>query len=228
FARTADQSLIEQMDALRLSPEFDALDPIEALDMSMRILEMKNDQAGLKKLPLASVLQADHVFDEKTSSGIRHSYLTLMGALLDQDREAAIPEQSSRRAELILQRLKQMPRSLQCEHTGSLMVQAYVTLGRQDEAWAVVKKMFDEEGQGFPGPTVGFALAMLDPDQTAARMLAARELYPSWNGMDYTAIYCLAWRDVVIHPDIQAYYVKEGKWIDYLAERVPEYAQYRK
>jgi hypothetical protein len=107
------------------------------------------------------------------------------------------------------------------------MIQAYVTLGRQDEAWALVKKMLDEE-RGVLGPVAGFALALLDPDQAAARMLETRELYPSWNGMDYTAIYCLAWRDVVVHPDIQAYYVKEGKWIDYLADRLPEYEPYRK
>ena len=107
------------------------------------------------------------------------------------------------------------------------MVQAYVTLGRQDKAWALVNKMLGEEQGAFGYNGIG-ALAMLDPDQAAARMLAARELYPSWNGMDYTAIYCLGWRDVIVHPDIQAYYAKEGKWIDYLAERVPEYEQYRK
>jgi len=48
------------------------------------------------------------------------------------------------------------------------------------------------------------------------------------SGMDYMAIYCLWWGDVLIHPDIQAYYVKEGKQIDYLADRLPEYEQYRK
>jgi hypothetical protein len=108
------------------------------------------------------------------------------------------------------------------------MIQAYVTLGRQDEAWVLLKQKLAEGEQGFPGPAVGFALALLDPDQAASRMLEACELYPSWNGMDYTAIYCLGWRDVVVHPDVQAYYVKEGKWIDYLADRLPEYEKYRK
>jgi TolB-like protein len=227
FALTADQSLIEPMDALRSSPEFDTLDPIVAATMSMRILTLKNDQSGLKKLPLASFLEADYVFDEQTLSGIRHSYLTLMSVLLSQERETGIPEQSAQRAERILQRLNELPASLQSEHAQRLAVEAYVTLGRQDKAWALVNKMLDKE-QGIPSPAVEFALALLDPDQAAARILKLRELHPSWNGMDYTAIYCLGWKDVVIHPDVQAYYVKEGKWIDYLAERLPEYEQYRK
>ncbi len=33
-------------------------------------------------------------------------------------------------------------------------------------------------------------------------------------------------RHLLIHPDMQAYFVEQGKWIPYLAKRVPEYAQY--
>jgi hypothetical protein len=34
-------------------------------------------------------------------------------------------------------------------------------------------------------------------------------------------------RHFLVHPEMQAFYVEEGKWIDYLAARVPEYAKYR-
>ena len=34
--------------------------------------------------------------------------------------------------------------------------------------------------------------------------------------------------DFLAHPRIQEYYVNEGKWIDYLAARVPEYAKYKR
>ena len=33
---------------------------------------------------------------------------------------------------------------------------------------------------------------------------------------------------IVEYPDAQAHYVKQGKWIDYLAERVPVYEKYQK
>jgi hypothetical protein len=33
-------------------------------------------------------------------------------------------------------------------------------------------------------------------------------------------------RNVVTRPDMQRFYVDEGKWVDYLAAEVPEYAQY--
>ena len=35
-------------------------------------------------------------------------------------------------------------------------------------------------------------------------------------------------RQLFVHPELQDYYAKEGKWIDYLAKRVPEYAKYIK
>ncbi len=31
---------------------------------------------------------------------------------------------------------------------------------------------------------------------------------------------------LLLHQKMQAYYAKEGKWINYLAKRVPEYAKY--
>jgi hypothetical protein len=151
----------------------------------------------------------------------------LMSALLDQDREAGIPEISAQRAELILQRLREIPPSHQSDYVKRVTAETYVTLGRKDKAWELVNQMLDEE-QGVPGPMGVFVLAMLDSDRAAARLLETRELHPSWNGMDYTAIYGRAWKDIIGHPDIQAYYVKEGNWIDYLAERVPECEQYRK
>ncbi|MEJ2274983.1 MAG: hypothetical protein P8Y01_10485 [Woeseiaceae bacterium] len=33
-------------------------------------------------------------------------------------------------------------------------------------------------------------------------------------------------RLLVTHTDMQAFYLEEGKWIEYLATRVPEYEEY--
>jgi len=172
-------------------------------------------------------LQSEDVFDADTPSSTQHNYLNLMSELLEQDRVSELPEKTKQTAELILQRLNEMPPSLQCEHSESLMVEAYAALGQTDKAWELVNKLLDKKLDGYD-VIANRALAVLDPDEAAERMLDFRKSYPSWNGMDYMAIYCLWWGDVLIHPDIQAYYVKEGKWIDYLADRLPEYEQYRK
>ena len=111
------------------------------------------------------------------------------------------------------------------------MAKAYVILGRQDQARVLLNKMVNEEynsGDNLIFHEFYLTLAWLDVDHVAERLLELNKSYPSWDLMDYMAIFYSAWRDVLVHPDIQAYFVKEGKWIDYLAERVPEYEQYRK
>ncbi|MDA7640517.1 hypothetical protein N8787_02665 [Opitutaceae bacterium] len=53
-----------------------------------------------------------------------------------------------------------------------------------------------------------------------------------WNGQDQQAealaAYQLYHRPFLVHPKVQEYYVNQGKWIDYLSTRVPEYAELRK
>ena len=45
---------------------------------------------------------------------------------------------------------------------------------------------------------------------------------------DVTAAYHLYYRPFLAHPRVQEYHMKEGKWIDYLAARVPEYAEFKR
>jgi hypothetical protein len=59
-------------------------------------------------------------------------------------------------------------------------------------------------------------------------VLAREASNPEFNIADWFAALHVEFRHMLVHPDMQAFYVKEGKWVDYLAARVPEYAQYGK
>ena len=66
----------------------------------------------------------------------------------------------------------------------------------------------------------------VDVERAVRLTLANRQRYPAWYGPDIMAAFHIWARNIIVHPDMQRYYVEEGKWVDYLAERVPEYAQY--
>jgi TolB-like protein len=230
FALTADQSLIEPMSEILSSPGFSTLDSIDVLKVKSELFEIQNDQHRLTRLPLESLLQADYVIEQDANSGKLSNYLVLLSELLRQHRASGVPDKATQTAEQILHRLEDFPRTPQCEdEVDMLSAEAYATLGQQDEAWVLVNKLMNEQSHvynpyGFRGYA---AFAMLDPDRAAERMLEQAS-NPGGNVMDWFALYHLTFRDVLVHPDIQAYYVKQGKWIDYLAERVPEYEQCRK
>ena len=58
--------------------------------------------------------------------------------------------------------------------------------------------------------------------------LAEKAKHPTWAGLDWIAAKCVIDREFVTHPKVREYYLEEGKWVDFLSERVPEYAQYRR
>ncbi|MEP4486006.1 MAG: hypothetical protein ABJ013_10290 [Halioglobus sp.] len=70
-------------------------------------------------------------------------------------------------------------------------------------------------------------LGEIDVEQAVEAAFANLAEISSGNGFDVIASEYLFYKELVVHPRVQAYYVNEGKWIDYLAERVPEYAKYK-
>lgn len=68
----------------------------------------------------------------------------------------------------------------------------------------------------------------VDIDQAVNRTLNHIEGHSGCRLMDGIAAYQIDYRPFLSHPKIQDYYFKEGKWIDYLPDRVPEYAKYAK
>ena len=89
--------------------------------------------------------------------------------------------------------------------------------------------IFDEQGNLVDDyePASHVALSQLDLDKAVELILAQKARHASWYGTDMIAAFNMWARNVVTHPDMQRFYVEEGKWVDYLAADVPEYAQYR-
>jgi len=81
------------------------------------------------------------------------------------------------------------------------------------------------EQMRFPLPIVAYS--RFDLDGAVETLLDNKEGRPMWNGTDVIAGNHIGNRELLLHPDLQAFYVAEGKWINYLSKRVPEYAQYR-
>ena len=71
------------------------------------------------------------------------------------------------------------------------------------------------------------SLLWIDNDRAVKLLLAQKAEEPNWWGTDVLAMNHVVARHVITHPDIQAFYVEEGKWVKYLADRVPEYEQYK-
>ncbi len=67
------------------------------------------------------------------------------------------------------------------------------------------------------------ALAKIDPDRAVQLILADRASENSWNGTDWIAMLYRYNMNLVQHPDMKAFYIEEGKWVDYLAKRIPGY-----
>jgi TolB-like protein len=106
---------------------------------------------------------------------------------------------------------------------------AYASLGETDEAQKWVDRLLNERSEVYNayGLSGFFALAALDMDKAVELILEVKAQYPTWSGTDTLAMYHISARELLRHPDMQAFYLQEGKWMDYLAERVPEYEQLR-
>jgi TolB-like protein len=74
---------------------------------------------------------------------------------------------------------------------------------------------------GLPGYA---ALSLFDLDQAVDLILEEKRRNPRWFGTDMVAAFQFHFPRLVLHPELMAFYQDEGKWMDYLAERIPEYA----
>lgn len=106
---------------------------------------------------------------------------------------------------------------------------ALAILDDEDMMRELLDALVDEEGNLLDSyPVLNYvALSRFDLDRSVELILAQKSRHPSWYGTDMIAAFYLWSRDLVTHPDMHRFYVEEGKWVDYLAAEVPEYAQYR-
>lgn len=108
------------------------------------------------------------------------------------------------------------------------IVAAHAVLGNKDKIRETLEPLLEKTDSGAvatdPGDCV--SIAFMDPDLAVERLLAEKARHPDWSGTDFIAMIHVTARHLITHPDMQAFYVEEGKWIPFLAKRVPEYARY--
>ncbi|MEN8761587.1 MAG: hypothetical protein ABF290_04075, partial [Thiogranum sp.] len=110
-------------------------------------------------------------------------------------------------------------------YLGSL-AHANTVLGDTGKAERLIEELV--EGTGWAPIQRRRMLGDIDAEQAAEMAFVELSKDPGWDGFDAMAVDYLFYRDFLAHPRVQEYYVKQGKWVDYLAERVPEYAKYRR
>ena len=105
---------------------------------------------------------------------------------------------------------------------------AHAVLGNEDVIRETLNPLFDAENGHTPvtDPWYYTAVAYLDLDLAVEMLLAQSRKHSDWRGANAIAMNHIAARHLLTHPDMQAYFVAQGKWIPYLAKRIPEYAQY--
>ncbi|MEP5569456.1 MAG: hypothetical protein ABJN62_16560 [Halioglobus sp.] len=106
------------------------------------------------------------------------------------------------------------------------LAHANAVLGDEAKALQLTQELIAETGWT---PVQEFRmLGHVDAEQAVEAAFANFEKIENKNGFDLIATEYLLYSEFIAHPRVQAYYVEEGKWIDFLAERVPEYAKYKR
>jgi len=108
-------------------------------------------------------------------------------------------------------------------YVGSV-IYAHVVLGQEDEARQLEDALVNQPYSNKVDTII--ALASVDPERAVENAFAELAENPNWDGLDEIAAWYIWYRPFLAHPKAQAYYVEQGKWLDYLSTRVPEYAQY--
>ncbi len=110
-----------------------------------------------------------------------------------------------------------------------MLISAHHALGNeaQLDEWRQEFASADFELDNWGNPFTYVALAYLDNDRAVRLLLESKAEHPNWHGTDVLAMNHISARALITHPDMQAFLAEEGKWVDYLGERVPEYEKYR-
>ena len=104
-------------------------------------------------------------------------------------------------------------------------VAAYVAIDDQINAKQTVDMMLNSRSNAYdPYGAMGvLALAKTEPDRAVQLIMADKANETLWSGTDWIALFYRYNMELVQHPDMKAFYIEEGKWVDYLAKRIPGY-----
>lgn len=169
----------------------------------------------------------DKIYIENTNEYLVMNYVEINLILLDFYLQENNVEKTKKIAERILKINEVFGRDflwIQPNLDGA-RVAAYLAIDDQISAKQTVDMIINSRSDTYdPYGAFGvLALAEIDPDRAVQLILADRASENLWNGTDWIAMLYRYHMNLVQHPDMKAFYIEEGKWVDYLAKRIPGY-----
>jgi TolB-like protein len=225
FGETADKTFIERYAAVFEESvgkfEFETAEILTRLSLMM----LRNDFDG--------ILDTDTGEMPETSNPVEKLlYFIANNVILSAQLIAGQSDEARATAQRMLDdraKVETLIKGRDSRFLDNFMIVAYATLDDDEGIQRFLQSHFDERGNplnDYQLPAY-IALARVDADRAVELALAQKARHPQWFGTDMIATWHVHSRHMLVHPDMQRFYVNEGKWVDYLAERVPEYAQYR-
>jgi len=103
---------------------------------------------------------------------------------------------------------------------------ACTVLGDQDCARRWAEEALENAGDEdfWSNFSAYLAVSTVDLERAVRLILGEKARNPRWLGTDIIATFQIANRHLLRNPDMIAFYRGEGKWMDYLSKRMPEYA----
>lgn len=219
FLDTADEAILEEMEASWLDGSLSTADvPIWNDVSAVRIHAFNNDE---EKIIALSRKPVDLGVSEHITSAFCHLKIAELVVLLNRGQlsEARVVAQQILEVEDIARsQLISDGTSVQ-----SALIYAHVALGNVNVARPLANIMLES---GRPSGAGLSLMSHVDTERAVEFAFAELARNPDWDGFDEMAAYQLYHRPFLLHPKVQEYYVNEGKWIDYLSDRVPEYAEF--
>jgi len=221
--------LLQQILATADEDIIDEYMQLEGLDLS----QVGNFGAGtlisVSGMDIEKLLEVEDKIniDENTYEGLIANYMDINSILLDFYRQENNIEKTKIIAERILTINEVVGRELRWiqPDLDKAMVAAYVAIDDQVNAKQTVDMMLSRKSNAYdPYGALGtLALAIIEPDRAVQLILADRAGENLWSGTDWIAMLYRYNMNLVQHPDMKAFYIEEGKWVDYLAKRIPGY-----
>lgn len=165
--------------------------------------------------------------DENSNEALLSKYVDINLVLLDYYQQEENIEKAIKIAERILS-INQVTGTAFLWIQPSLdaaRVSAYLALGDKVKAEQMVAMMLNNKSSSYDpwGARGALALAKIDPDRSVELIMADRAGGNSWDGTDWVALFYRYNMNLVQHSDMKAFYIEEGKWVEYLAKRIPGY-----
>ncbi|MEX0320898.1 MAG: hypothetical protein AB3N63_01985 [Puniceicoccaceae bacterium] len=104
---------------------------------------------------------------------------------------------------------------------------ANAILGNMEKAEVQLELLLKENTTTYGFPQAIGLMKWIDLERAVDTALKRKEIDPEFGLFDFLAAYHINEHAILKHPRMIEYYVDEGKWLQYLAERVPEYAEYK-